>query len=401
MLSENFKRILVSAGPAIGDILLATPLIHTWRDAYPDAAIDVLIFNGQEGILDGNPDVSEIITVAKRPDFRGYIALIRRIFRRYDLAISTKWTDRVIFYIILAARYRVSVIPANRDAWKRWFMHGSVNYDPDDTHTLVLDNQLAGCLGLRPSYTVVPPSRPGAGELLDQRMPVHVRGETFAVLHLSPGLPFKRWTLDGWAAVAEYLDSQGLQLVLTGHTNPDEQQYLRAALERMPSRTVDLSGKLWLPEVAELLKACSVFIGVDTVVTHLAAAVGAQTVALFGPTNARVWGPWPKNYADDNSPFTAVGTQRSGNVVVVQPSDPRPCCPKHHLDHQRCRNENCLLMSKLSAERVIDAIRMMWSADSKKSDFCIGGPAGTLNEPLNNEMTVVTKQRRDAISATN
>ncbi len=368
MQAENFKRILVSAGPAIGDILLATPLIHSLRNAYPDATVDVLIFDGQQGILDGNPDVTEIITVAKHPDLRGYVTLLRRIFRRYDLALSTKWTDRVVAYIILAARYRVSVVPANRDGWKRWLMHRSVTYDPADTHTLVLDNQLAGCLGVQPSYTLVPPTRAAGSRPINQRIPKHLRGKPFAVLHLNPGLPFKRWTLEGWAAVAHYLNRQGVPIILTGHTNADEQDYLRSALQHMPPQTVDLSGKLRLAEVADLLAACSVFVGVDTAVTHLAAAVGAQTVALFGPTNARVWGPWPKNYAQDTSPFSADGTQQSGNVLVVQPSDPCPSCSTRHNDRQACRDKDCVLMSNLSAERVIDAIQVMWSAGPHESD---------------------------------
>ena len=50
-------RILVVTLRRIGDVLLTTPLIRSLRRAWPDAAIDVLVFADTAGIIDGNPDV--------------------------------------------------------------------------------------------------------------------------------------------------------------------------------------------------------------------------------------------------------------------------------------------------------------------------------------------------------
>ena len=52
-------RILVVALRRLGDVLLTTPLIRSLKRAWPDAAIDVLVFRGTEGILAGNPDIAE------------------------------------------------------------------------------------------------------------------------------------------------------------------------------------------------------------------------------------------------------------------------------------------------------------------------------------------------------
>ena len=64
--------------------------------------------------------------------------------------------------------------------------------------------------------------------------------------------------------------------------------------------------------------------------THLAAATGAPTVALYGPTDPRLFGPWPVGGLAD--PWVAAGTiQRRGNVWLVQ--NPLPCLP--------CQQEGC------------------------------------------------------------
>lgn len=91
---EALNRILLVTGPAHGDILLATPLLSALRRARPGAVIDVLVYEGQAGILEGNPDPTEVLSASKHPDFREYRALLKRLLRRYDLAITTKYTDR-------------------------------------------------------------------------------------------------------------------------------------------------------------------------------------------------------------------------------------------------------------------------------------------------------------------
>src|SRR5436190_18678347 len=87
-------RILVVALRRLGDVLLTTPLIRSLKRAYPDAAIDALMFRGTEGILTGNPDVADLITMPERPTAGQSFALLRRLWRRYDLALSTQSGDR-------------------------------------------------------------------------------------------------------------------------------------------------------------------------------------------------------------------------------------------------------------------------------------------------------------------
>ncbi|MEA2979262.1 MAG: heptosyltransferase, partial [Alphaproteobacteria bacterium] len=75
-------RILVVSLRRIGDALLTTPLIRSLRRAWPDAAIDVLTYPGPAGIIEGNPDVSRVITVPARLTLGETLALVARLFKR-------------------------------------------------------------------------------------------------------------------------------------------------------------------------------------------------------------------------------------------------------------------------------------------------------------------------------
>jgi heptosyltransferase-3 len=87
------------------------------------------------------------------------------------------------------------------------------------------------------------------------------------------------------------------------------------------------------------------YVGPDTAVTHLAAATGVPTVALYGPTNHLKWAPWPADYAKNQSPFiNKGGVQQVGNVILIQGlQDCVPChqegCERHLSSKSRCLEE--------------------------------------------------------------
>ena len=69
-------RILVVVLRRLGDVLLTTPLIRSIKRAYPDAAIEALVFAGTEGILAGNPDLAGVIAVPQRLGVAGSLSLL-------------------------------------------------------------------------------------------------------------------------------------------------------------------------------------------------------------------------------------------------------------------------------------------------------------------------------------
>ena len=87
-INQTYQKILVSSGSGICDIILATAMIRSLRLAYPNAVIDVLVTEGRTQILNGNPDISEVIESVRGRGILEQIKFIRKIWRKYDLAIS-------------------------------------------------------------------------------------------------------------------------------------------------------------------------------------------------------------------------------------------------------------------------------------------------------------------------
>jgi heptosyltransferase-3 len=184
----------------------------------------------------------------------------------------------------------------------------------------------------------------------------------YAVLHVSPKFAYKTWTVAGWAALGKWLADRGLTVVVTGGTAADEQVYCREVIKHFPDSSVNLSGRVRLPALGYLLSRTALYVGTDTAVSHMAAAVGAPTVVLFGPSNPVKWGPWPKDFpAAAQSPWKTHGSQRQGNVLLLQgEGDCVPClgegCDRHINSLSDC-------LQTLPVSRVIKAAELMLADD--------------------------------------
>jgi ADP-heptose:LPS heptosyltransferase/O-antigen ligase len=321
----------------LGDVLLATPLLRSLRRAYPEASIDVLVYAGQQGMLEGNPDCNRVIAIAPYPDRAGYAALLRGRLRRYDLALTTQANDRSHLYAWLFGRRRVGLVPDLRwsSAWKRASCSAYAVLDDVDTHTVLQNLVLADLLGIPRVYEVVPPHAGDAPVL-----------ENYVVLHPYPKFNYKQWTREGWMSLIAWLRGQGLRVVLSGGPDRDEKAYNASLAPK--GEALDLTGKLPLGALAALYAKARLFVGPDTSTTHIAAACGVPTLALFGPTNPVKWGPWPAGYSGPN-PYQRRGRQRVGNVLLLQGVQPPdlgrcvPChlegCERHIRSFSRCLTE--------------------------------------------------------------
>jgi heptosyltransferase-3 len=101
------------------------------------------------------------------------------------------------------------------------------------------------------------------------------------------------------------------------------------------------------------LAKARIYIGPDTSVTHLAAAAGCPTVALYGPTDPRLWGPWPVGGLDTMWE-AAGGIQQRGNVWLVQNALPCTPCQLEGCERRPDSGSQCLV--ELSPQRVIAAV---------------------------------------------
>lgn len=347
------KEILVACTRRIGDVLLSTPLVRSLHHAWPEAAIDMLVFRGTEAIVEANPDLRRVITVGERDSLGARFGTLRKLWKHYDLACSTQASDRTTLYAAAAGKVAVGLLdPAKAPAWKRALLDRWVPFDDLHVHTVMAGLALCPVLGIDPVPEVVVSWRIADEAEVAAMLPFELASTRYAVLHVSPKFAYKTWTEQGWVQLARWLSGQNVCPVLLAGGDPEDAVLAGRIAAGVPG-VVNVAGKLGLRSVGALLNRARLYVGTDTAVSHMAAAVGVPTIALFGPSNPVKWGPWPKGYAGTESPWRMVGSGRSGNVALIQGQ--ATCVP--------CREEGCErhvrslsdCLQHLPAARVIQA----------------------------------------------
>src|ERR1043166_3348116 len=272
-------RILVIAMRRLRDVLLTTPLVRSLKRGLPGARVDMLVFRGTEGMLAGNPDIDQVRTVAARPTPGETLALIRSLRRQYDLAVSTQTGDRPTFLAFIAGRRRAGLVPAQGGGgwWKRRVLNICVAADAH-SHRVVELLSLARALGVALAPELVPPG----GAFAEAVLP-HGR---YAVLHANPLYRFRRWTDDGWRALARALGERGLKVIATGGPDAEERAHLDSVWNGAGPAVERLDGKLDWPQLSALIGGAAVYVGPDPSMTHLAAATRCPPVALHRPARS-------------------------------------------------------------------------------------------------------------------
>lgn len=352
-LPKQPRQILVTCPQRLGDVLLTTALIRSLKQAWPEAQIDVLVLRGTEGVLVGNPDIRHVLTQVQRLPWWRRLQEVMCLWRRYDIGVAAIPTDRSRLYAWIGGKFRVGFLLEGEKSKAGW-LDRHVIFDDLDTHTVAMQGRLVEQLGLRPALEVVVPV-PSAAELgqLQRLLPA----QAYAVLHPCPKFRYKMWRSDGWAALAEWLHAQGLEVVFSGSGDADERAYVAAIEQRLTFLSRNLAGQLSLAQSAGVLKRAALYVGPDTVMTHMAAACGVPTLALFGPSNPVKWGPWPARWEAPQSPWPRVGSGRHGNVLLLQGvADCVPCmlegCERHVGSPSACLDE-------MPVQRVIEAAQRM------------------------------------------
>ncbi|MHB1587290.1 MAG: glycosyltransferase family 9 protein [Acidiferrobacteraceae bacterium] len=318
------SSVLVVMTRRLGDVLFATPVIASLRAAWPDAAIDALVFSGTEGVLARHPALRRVLTVRERADAAEHRTLVRSIFRQYDLGLSLLCGDRPVLYARLAGRRALApTLPGAKHWWKRSLLSDSVPFDGQALHTVLMNLSLATRLGAPARAEVALHWNAEDRAAVMARLPFPPTAP-FVILHPSPRFTYKAWHASGWRELACWVRARGFRVVVSGGPGDEERAFAAALATSVPD-TTDVCGRLDLPATACLVSHARGYVGPDTVVTHIAAAAGVPTVALFGPSSPVVWGPWPRGHELTN-PYRLTGTQQVRNVLLVQgEGDCVPC----------------------------------------------------------------------------
>lgn len=355
--AEPPRTALVIALRYLGDVLLATPVASALKRLYPACRVDMLVFDGSEGMLEGNPDVHRVLTTREGASAWARLARMRELWRRYDLAVVTAPGDPPVLFGFAAARQRVGFVPAASSSrrWKQMLLARWCEFEPLAPR-MAHNDRLARLFGAAQAGDVVTPTAGTTVEAWRSRLGFDPTRERFAVVHPSPRWHYKRWTANGWRALVGHLQQRVARTVITGGPDQAERAYIKG-LALGGERLLHLDGQLRLAEAADLLRLATLFVGPDTSLTHVAAACGTPTVALFGPTDPSIWGPMPAGA--ERRPYQRVAAlQRRGNVLLLQNPD-LPCVPCQLEGCDRHRQSRSACLDELDAGRVIEAVDLL------------------------------------------
>lgn len=295
-------RILVIRGGAIGDFILTLPAIRLLRENFRDSQIEIL----------GYPSIAQLALhweLADRVAALEHGALARFFVPGAELV--ERWSayfssfEVVISYLFDPDDYFHGNL---RRAGVRLLLIGPHKpLDDGGPAALQLAKPLAD-LGLflredqarQPFVAAREPQEPG---------------KTIA-LHPGSGSPEKNWGPEQWRVVCRDLatDTGANFLIISGEAEHETIREFTAALESDTLSYEPLHSRP-LPEVAERLAGCGVFVGHDSGISHLAAACGLPCVLLFGPTNPKVWAPLQSQVEIIAAPGRRVSEISSGEVL--------------------------------------------------------------------------------------
>jgi ADP-heptose:LPS heptosyltransferase len=335
---QSKMRILIVKVADLGDVLTATPALRSLRRTFPSASITALTSPHCKGLLEGTGFVDEVLAFDKwTAGLPAALALhLRR--RGFDamLLLHHLTTARGIAKYAALSTAVGAPVRAGLDNGRGWFLtHRAPDRGFGVRHEVEYCNDVVGLLGADPDYgplefPVTGEERAYAKEVLPPVRPlvaVHPGGGSYSTA--------RRWPAERYYELVQRLLAAGLSPIVVG--GPGEE-----SLGRALGAGIDLTGRTTMGQLGAVMEGCDAFVGNDSGVMHIAAAVGTPVVALFGPTNHGAWGPWDP----------------TGRSVVV--SADLPCQPCFYRGHdlgtpEGCPNRTCLQL--ITVEQVVDAVR--------------------------------------------
>ncbi len=286
------RRILVIRGGAIGDFVLTLPAIKLLRDEYPTARVEILGYKHIAALAE-NRFYAQTTRSIEYGALAAFFARggeldeeLARYFASFDLVVSYLFDPDGIFQRNLE-RCGVDT-----------FIAAPPKVADGEHAALQLAHPLEQ-LGLRLSDPAAK-LYPSTGDREFARVFLGAALAQVAI-HPGSGSTSKNWPIERWNALLSAL--RGRELLIIGG-EADERQL--AALRTHNAR---FALNLPLPHLAAVLERCAMFIGHDSGISHIAAAVGTPSLLLFGATKPEVWAP--------ANPAVQVIRSASGNLNEI------------------------------------------------------------------------------------
>ena len=329
---------------SIGDTVLATSSVTALRRFLPEAKIDMLVEDWVAPVLAEHPGLDRVISLQGNS-----LAARARIAREirasgYDVVYNLHGGTTATFLTRASgARHRVGYASYQ---YAKLHNHqapsSSLLWVQEKTHSVEQQLALLGWTGVpvtdRPATQLGIPQT--ASLAIEERLRnAGLEGKRWALIHPAAAFTTKQWAASNFARIVEYLDKAGFASVAI--VGPGQAEVLEE-LQRncsAPITNFDLS----LPEVSALASRSALFVGNDSGIAHIAAAVGTPSVVIFGSSNIAHWRPW---------------TRAESEIVFEE----MPCQPCHGYFCEQFEQPECIL--RVPVQRVIAAIERVLASEN-------------------------------------
>ena len=280
--SVKTPRLLVIRGGAIGDFICTLPAIGALRERWPDAHLEIL----------GYPHIAELAHGRRYADvLRSITARAMAGFFVPNGVLDKAWMDYFgSFNVVISYLFDPDEVCADnirRCGVKRFIAASPKPHDLPAVEHYCRPLETLAIYVEQPVPHVFPDDadRQAAVKFL-----APLGQGRIAALHPGSGSEKKNWPVEKFAALARWLiDELAMQLVVV--QGEADERVVNKLVAALAPRPVMLATGLKLIELAGVLEQCVVFAGNDSGITHLAAAVGTPTVAMFGPASVPIWKP--------------------------------------------------------------------------------------------------------------
>lgn len=287
------KRILIAKLRHHGDVLLSSPVFTALRSRYPEAQIDAYIYKETLPMLEGL-DIDNYYLYDRKKG--NTFSILKKIWKtKYDLAINLTEGDRgALAALVSRAKVRVGYDPDKKTIKNAAYTH-MVRPVQRPRHTVEKNLDALRQIGIFPSveeraarFVIPDSSRLSLLQKLDGI-------SSFIHIHPVSRWLFKCWPEEKMIALCKELIKRGETIVMSAGPDPKEMAMVERICKEVPVH--NLAGKLTLKELGALIDLSKLLICVDSVPLHIASALKAPTLALFGPTSDENWAPWHNPHA--------------------------------------------------------------------------------------------------------
>lgn len=347
---KNVNRVLVVRLRSIGDTVLSTPSLIALKRFLPGARIDVLLEDWVAPVLEGFEAVDNVLTF-KKDDLKSRLQIAWKIRQnRYDVAFNLHGGTTATFFVRASgAPHRVGFAEYQYSFLYNHLLDSAADFwHQKNTHSAEQQLALLGFVGVpvedKPKSRLTISQK--AQNTIEEKLQLEIQNSSLkskiALFHPAAAFETKQWATENFARVAEFLREKNFQTIAVAAKNESKILGNLKRASRVPIITFD---DLTLPEITALASNADLFIGNDSGIAHIAAAVQTPTVVIFGSSNINHWRPWTD--ALNETVYEKISCQPCAGYICSQ------------FDAQKCIRGVTVESVTAAVERILDESSVM------------------------------------------